>query len=279
MKPQDCDKASFADLKQLLDKLDKVNGKKTIKDIIKIICVVALSVITIIFVVLICTIFYNRDVSVESILSVLLAFFSISIAIVFYFKADDTSSKFYNSSYEFMKDQSNVLGRIEARFGEKFENLISRFDHLESKKTTTEEQMDTKQDEIIKTLNDAIDQLSQDNAITKEELQSYKDELEKKNNEYQKLRRKLNNIQHESDNLRHYLKPNGFENNLYEFISSLTPREINYVLKTDRLQKSNRAYQLAIRYGLCDNDGIIDQEVKYALLNLIDHNIINGSGA
>ena len=46
----------------------------------------------------------------------MLAFFSIFISIFFYFKADETSTRFYDSSYKVMKDISVTLGKIEDRW-------------------------------------------------------------------------------------------------------------------------------------------------------------------
>ena len=48
----------------------------------------------------------KKSFSFDSVLSTLLAFFSIFISIFFYFKADETSTNFYKSSYDIMKDVS-----------------------------------------------------------------------------------------------------------------------------------------------------------------------------
>ena len=77
----------------------------TSKDVIKIIIAVTVSLISLAFALLICFVIYSNGLTAESILSMLLAFFSIFISIFFYFKADETSSRFYDSSYEFMKEQ------------------------------------------------------------------------------------------------------------------------------------------------------------------------------
>ncbi|AMJ41967.1 hypothetical protein [Anaerotignum propionicum] len=256
------DKMELQDIKEILDKLEKVNGQKATKDIIKIIFTIAVSFITVIITALICLVIYKNSLSTESVLSILLAFFSIFISIFFYFKADETSNKFYDSSYNFMKDQSNVLGRIEERFGEKFESLISRFDHLETKKISTEEKIDVTQDEISMTLNEAIAQLSQENEITKEKLETYKTRLEQKNSEYKKLRNDLSEIKSESQNMRSYIFMNNFSENLEKFMLSLSPKDIKYFLNNDKLQNTNRTYRYALEYGLCDEDGIVVPEIK-----------------
>ncbi len=71
----------------------------------------------------------------SDLLSLILAIFSISLAVVFYFKATDTSNLFYDNTYKFTKDISEILGRIEAGFGERlkhidegYSGLINKFD-------------------------------------------------------------------------------------------------------------------------------------------------------
>jgi hypothetical protein len=274
LKPTD-DKLKSEEMKQLLDKFDNANSKKSAKEISRIIYTITLSIISLIATVFFCYMIYKNNFSIESVISVLLAFFSILISILFYFKAADTSSKFYDSSYNFMKDQSNVLGRIEERFGEKFESLISRFDHLETKKISTEEQIDNKQEEISKTLGEAIEQLSQENANEKDELQRYKKQLDQKNEEYQALRNELSLIQNESNKLRHYMYSDNFNDSIKEFISILSPRDIDYILRTDKLQKSNKAYQYALKYNLCNEDGIINKNLKNYIERISHDNFYN----
>lgn len=172
-----------------------------------------------------------------------------------------------------MKDQSNVLGRIEERFGEKFESLISRFDHLETKKISTEEKIDITQEEISKTLSEAIAELSKENQITKEQLESYKERLEQKNNEYQRLRNDLIEIKNESQNMRLYMNSNTINDNIERFISILTPKDVNYILNNKKLQRSNKTYLYAVKYGLCDDEGIIYPEIKNYLQRIINKNV------
>lgn len=71
----------------------------------------------------------------SDLLSLILAIFSVSLAVVFYFKATDTSNLFYDNTYKFTKDISEILGRIEAGFGERlkhidegYSGLINKFD-------------------------------------------------------------------------------------------------------------------------------------------------------
>ena len=63
------------------------------------------------------------------------------MSVFFYFKSDETSKSFYDSSYNFMKEASITLGRIEERFGEKLNNISEKMSHFKdaSKKIDEEE--------------------------------------------------------------------------------------------------------------------------------------------
>lgn len=66
-------------------------------------------------------------------LSVLLAFFAIALAAAFYFKATETSNRFYDNVYQFTKDTSEMLGRIEAGFGERLKHLDEGYTGLQQR--------------------------------------------------------------------------------------------------------------------------------------------------
>jgi peptidoglycan hydrolase CwlO-like protein len=66
-------------------------------------------------------------------LSLLLAIFAISLSVAFYFKATDTSNKFYDNTFKFTKDISEILGRIEAGFGERLKHLDEGYSGLMNK--------------------------------------------------------------------------------------------------------------------------------------------------
>lgn len=69
---------------------------------------------------------FNIDLSelkFTDVLSLLLALFSMGIAIAFYFKATDTSNEFYDNTYKFSQSMTEILARIESGFGEKLSNI------------------------------------------------------------------------------------------------------------------------------------------------------------
>ncbi|MDP9891243.1 hypothetical protein J2W32_000340 [Variovorax boronicumulans] len=70
------------------------------------------------------------EFSFTDLLAMILALFSVWLSVMFYFKADEASSKFYDNSYRFTRDMSVVLGRIEAGFGERLRHLDEGYSHF-----------------------------------------------------------------------------------------------------------------------------------------------------
>ncbi len=111
--------------------------------VIILICVivVALSVLLSVLVYLYKKLSGSIEINVDLglLLSILLALFSIGLSLAFFFKANETSDNYFKHSYDIMKDQSILLGRIEERFGEKLgsvqtalSSLVAANDRLES---------------------------------------------------------------------------------------------------------------------------------------------------
>lgn len=72
--------------------------------------------------------FSKIQVDISTILSLAISFFAIWLSVIFYFKADEASNRFYNETYKFIKDTSIMLGKIEATFGEKLSNVEKSLD-------------------------------------------------------------------------------------------------------------------------------------------------------
>jgi hypothetical protein len=62
-------------------------------------------------------------VDFPTLLSLLLGFFSVGLASLFYFKATDTSNAFYDNTNKFTKDIAQLLAKIEAGFGERLKSI------------------------------------------------------------------------------------------------------------------------------------------------------------
>jgi hypothetical protein len=74
-----------------------------------------------------------KDFSFTDLLSLFLAVSSVALSALFYFKADESSRTFYTHTYKFTKDVSEMLGRIDAGFGEKLRNIDQGYIGLSQK--------------------------------------------------------------------------------------------------------------------------------------------------
>lgn len=110
-----------------------------------------------------------KEFGFTDLLSMLVAFFAIGLSVAFYFKATDTSNRFYDNSYAFTKDVSEILGRMEAGFGERLRHL----------------------DEGYTGIRDRFDKLPFDSAKALEEIEKENQEIKKKEAEQRKTLEEL----------------------------------------------------------------------------------------
>lgn len=71
--------------------------------------------------------------SFSDFLALVLALFSVGLSTAFYFKANEASNQFYDNTYKFTKDMSEILGRIEAGFGERLRNLDEGYNGMRNR--------------------------------------------------------------------------------------------------------------------------------------------------
>lgn len=130
--------------------------------------------------------------SFNDLLALLLALFSVWLAVAFYFKASDTSNQFYDNTYKFTKELSELLGRIEEGFGERLRHLdegyagirdrFERWQDYNSAPTSSE--VKHEKDEIRRleqNYQELIDQLASRAQIAESEKESIKQQLETAN--------------------------------------------------------------------------------------------------
>ena len=185
-------------INEVLDKMIKLQeGEKKLSFIKKVIFFVAGAGI-LMFVALLCICIYKNNFTSESILATLLAFFSIFISIFFYFKADETSNRFYDSSYKFMKDISVTLGKIEERFGEKLNSLNDKVSHLDKISSETSEEIKDKTDDKESIINDLMNKAN----LNEEEKAKYRSQLEEKDAEIERLKQHKYRAEREAVRLR-----------------------------------------------------------------------------
>jgi hypothetical protein len=145
----------------------------------------------------------------SDLLALILALFSIGISVAFYFKATDSSNKFYNNTYKFTKDIAELLVRIESSFGEKLEylgvgytNINEKFDQIPVLISQIKEKLkesETKRDIISSDKDNLINELLEKTPIVDSEKEQYikqindkEEALKKANDEVVNLINKLN---------------------------------------------------------------------------------------
>ncbi|EKD32679.1 MAG: hypothetical protein ACD_77C00002G0002 [uncultured bacterium] len=146
----------------------------------------------------------------NALLSMILALFAISLSVAFYFKATDTSNLFYDNTYKFTKEISEILGRIEAGFGERlrhldegYSGLANKFDkgsneqnvketkeEIEKEKQKLKEEIEER-DKIFNTLLEQSQLESHEKEIIRQQLKEREVEISKQNRELSFLRSKL----------------------------------------------------------------------------------------
>lgn len=237
---------------EILDKMLELEKKKEKASPIKVtICIVG-GVGSVMFIAILCYSILKSDFSLDSILSTLLAFFSIFISIFFYFKADETSTRFYNSSYEFMKDISVTLGKIEERFGEKLNNLNDKISHLDKISNEASEEIKDKKDDKDSIINDLLDKAN----LNEEEKSRYRKELAEKDFEIEMLKSHKYRAEHEAARLRQRITQIEDEQDQIP----IPPRSIlKSLLRThDTTKISKEGMYMLRRLGIVDSDGKID---------------------
>lgn len=153
----------------------------------------------------------------NDILALVLALFSIGLSVAFYFKATDVSNKFYDNMYSFTKGTSEILGRIEAGFGERLRHLDEGYAGLmgsfAKRDPAATMQAVAVEQEAVKKLegerNDLLEQLAHEGSLRDAEKQvllqqiNGKDsELRRARNEVGSLRRQLAGATTESEDSR-----------------------------------------------------------------------------
>ena len=237
------------ELKEILDKLLELEKEKQKTSPVKItICLVG-GFGSVMFILLLCYSAFKSgfSFSLESILSTLLAFFSIFISIFFYFKADETSTNFYDSSYKFMKDISVTLGKIEERFVDRISN-------------ETSEEIEDKKYDRDNLLNELMDKAN----LGYEERNRYKKELEEKDAEIERLKIHKSEAEYEARQLRYQM-------------NQLNDINVNVEIPSRgvliRLLKDHNTSNMSIKtiyklkkMGIIDEDGNINENIIIDML-------------
>lgn len=151
-------------------------------------------------------IFNTDSISVDfaTLISVLLALFSIAMSVAFYHMANVSSQKFYSDSFTFTKDIAESLAKIDSGFGEKLTNLYTNYENFrndvykEKKFEVSEEIINETNQEIQGVLNEKdeiINTLIEKSKLNQNESQHIKDSLFSKDKQLKDLSKELERLQ------------------------------------------------------------------------------------
>jgi hypothetical protein len=144
----------------------------------------------------------------SDLLALILALFSVWLSIAFYFKATDASNQFYDNTYRFTKEMSEMLGRIEAGFGEKLKHLDEgysgireRFDRIPAYAQVTNADVKKEEEEIRQKEQEQkalLEDLAKKAKLAEHEKQALFANLAQKSEELDQARMELRRMQNAS---------------------------------------------------------------------------------
>lgn len=149
---------------------------------------------------------FNITVDFPTLLSLLLALFSVALAALFYFKATDTSNTFYDNTYNFTKDIAQLLVKIESGFGERLRHLDEgyssmrdymqkmppRSDGKEAKQRIEEEKEEIKK--VAEERDQMILQLLERTQLHDEEKSDFLNKLKEKEHELEEAQHEISKV-------------------------------------------------------------------------------------
>lgn len=204
----------------------------------------------------------------SDLLSLIMALFSIALSVAFYFKATDTSNKFYDNTYKFTKEISEILGRIEAGFGEKLKHLdegytglVDKFDGGGKKTQTVDKEiekakkeLDTEKEKLEKEISEKNEILTQ--LMTKAKLSSSeRNEFTKKINEKDS---EINNLASELKLMKRRLIETEHMKES-EIVHSIPPHLRELLLKYIKME--------------CEPRELVEAPHEYVMKRLLEHRI------
>jgi len=170
-----------------------------------------------------------KEFGFSDLISLILAIFAMSLSIAFYFKANDTSNLFYDNVYKFTKDTSEILGRIEAGFGEKLRHidegyvgLRNKFDQIPIDIRETEKEIEDEEKEIQQIVDDRnkiIADLVEKAKIKDGEKEKLLAEIQRKDESYSQARKELFMLKRNLDDVE--LENNNIPRRLERYIANV----------------------------------------------------------
>lgn len=211
-------------------------------------------------------------------LSLILAISAIALSAAFYFKADESSRSFYNNTYHFTKEVSEILGRIEAGFGQQLAHinegwagLNQKIDRMPLDSTSFREQEEKKKAEIEQqeaARDDIIEDLMRRAQVDGAEKQALNEKLADLQGELEQSKAQLARLkENESESFESYGFPQSVLRMLYESIK----RDISIRMNDERL---------ASKFTSLVNQGEISGHVARHMMSvgLISNGELNSTG-
>lgn len=174
-----------------------------------------ISIIAILLIIGYLLIFSKITFDVTSLLSLILAFFSIGLSAQFYFKATEQSNNFYHNTFTFTKSISENLERIESKFGENLryiesssKDLNSKFDNLPKVLQETESNLiekEQKVNEVEKKEKELLYEVI--NKLERNERNKYLSKIEQSEQEKKRLLDEVNKLKTLVDTLNENDRP------------------------------------------------------------------------
>ncbi len=207
----------------------------------------------------------------SDLLSLCISLFAIGISIEFYFKASDTSNKFYDNTYKFTKDISETIGRMEERFGERLKHMDEGYTRILDRGFSTtadlknrEEEIEKEKIELVEKINEneaIISQLIESNELSKEDKKQYLDELNKSAQEMYMLKNKIRELENQYNFENSIIDKNAVDILYNELIRYLPASVIDNIMSNkvdfDVVLKylPNESLRTLRRAGLINNSG------------------------
>jgi uncharacterized integral membrane protein len=236
----------------------------------------------------------------NALLALLLSLFAIGLSVTFYFKATDTSNLFYDNTYKFTKDISTILGRIEAGFGEKLQNLDKGYSGLltkiEKENTSPKDIEETKTDKQeveqslqneIKERNKIIKNLLEKTQLEQKEKEEFQKALFDKEKTMIKLERELRLLQNKLERQKNsvivediperlisYLKQNILRLNINEDFNRDRAQEFinQFIPDNKNLRINDKLFIDLLENRLIREDGILTNRGHSVIKNLAKEN-------
>jgi uncharacterized protein YhaN len=158
----------------------------------------------------------------SDLLAMILALFAIAMSVAFYFKSTDSSNQFYDNIYNFTQKTSEILGRIEERFGERLKHLDEGYGRIQSqfdgisrspgeieKKVKETEGKEEKEKEKLEETNKAMQQLMEELAqrarLEEKEKEEFYEKLQQLESEKDMAQKRIREIEEDRNQMRHQL--------------------------------------------------------------------------